>query len=424
MGRPEEDQLRLVCSQAATFTKAKILLQQAKTKTRPGSGYHIGADSVIGLPAVCAYLASQQLNNGDISQTVAQTSSCLNEKVFLKTLKTVREALFADVNQTKTTGMSYLDLNREYTGSRSSKVAGWMNDTERVLVLKEVLAPKYDSKSDLVRCAVFWWVAQIVQLKTRMSEVIKDHNLSEKQFDIVLKIINKECESVAKKIRSELEALRDPASNADPSDSLDLEKPAEAAAESSLQSRTRSGTASPSKSAMKTRTLQDSPTKSLRKRGVSFEAGSGSRTPHRTPIKKLKLTPVRETPQSRSKNAAGMAAFEAAFSGKKPEKRMLLEDDGANPFDETPTRPKRARARSPPRAMPMEVDVTSENERTPSPTPLPRRFRPVFLDRKQWASRDPRVAKEWPVMIEHVNNMVGLYGHPFAQRIDVEMQAV
>ena len=40
--------------------KAKELLQLAKAKTRPGSGYHLGPESSIGLPAVCAYIASQE----------------------------------------------------------------------------------------------------------------------------------------------------------------------------------------------------------------------------------------------------------------------------------------------------------------------------------------------------------------------------
>lgn len=60
MGNPQDEQLKLVCNEAATLAKARQILQLAKTKTRPGSGYHIGAESIIGLPAVCAYLASQE----------------------------------------------------------------------------------------------------------------------------------------------------------------------------------------------------------------------------------------------------------------------------------------------------------------------------------------------------------------------------
>ena len=102
----------------------------------------------------------------------------MNEKVFLKTLNTVRKALLPDEKHSNTSGMSYSDLNREYTGSRSSKVAGWMNDAERTLVLKEVLTPKFDPKSDLVRCAVFWWVAEILKVRNLSIYRARRANLS------------------------------------------------------------------------------------------------------------------------------------------------------------------------------------------------------------------------------------------------------
>ena len=210
--------------------------------------------------------------------------------------------------------------------------------------------------------------------------------------------------------------------NADQAGAFDLERPPATPAESSLQSRTRSGTASPTKSAMKRR-VEDSPSNSiLQKRGVAFEGASTRtrRTPHQTPIKKPKLMPT--TPQSSAKLAEGRAAFEAAMSGKKPHKGPVLEEDEEHSPFLTPTRPRRAR--SPPRAVAMDVDEPSESERTPSPPPQQRRFRPVFLDRKQWTARDPRVVKEWPAMVAHVKSMVDLYSHPFAQHMDVDMQAV
>ncbi|KAF7987050.1 hypothetical protein HWV62_183 [Athelia sp. TMB] len=412
MPNPEVDQLRLICNEAPTLKKARELLQLAKVKTRPGSGYHLGPESSIGLPAVCAYIASQELNSGDISQTVAQTSSCLNEKVFLKTLNTVRKALLPDEKHSNTSGMSYSDLNREYTGSRSSKVAGWMNDAERTLVLKEVLTPKFDPKSDL--------------MQPSSSKIVKDHELQQKHFDSLVKLLNKECTSVATKIRAETAALSKQSNrsgpNADQAVAFDLERPPATPAESSLQSRTRSGTASPTKSALKRR-VEDSPSQSTpQKRVVAFEGASARtrQTPHQTPIKKPKLIPA--TPQSSAKLAEGHAAFEAAMSGKKPHKLPVLEEDEEHSPFLTPTRHKRVR--SPPRAAAMDVDEPSESERTPSPTPQQRRFRPVFLDRKQWTARDPRVVKEWPAMSAHVKNMVDLYSHPFAQHMDVEMQAV
>lgn len=85
--------------------------------------------------------------------------------MFIKTLNIVRKALSEEDNKTASAGMSYNSLTREYTGSKSSKVIAWMNDTERTLILKEALAPKYDIKSSLVRCAIFFWVIDIVKVR-------------------------------------------------------------------------------------------------------------------------------------------------------------------------------------------------------------------------------------------------------------------
>ena len=73
----------------------------------------------------------------------------------------------------------------------------------------------------------------------------------------------------------------------------------------------------------------------------------------------------------------------------------------------------------------MEVDQASDRNRSASPPPQPRRFRPIFIDRKQWLSRDPRISRGWPAMMEHKKSMINLYGHPFATQMpDLQMQDV
>jgi hypothetical protein len=44
-----------------------------------------------------------------------------------------------------------------------------------------------------------------------------------------------------------------------------------------------------------------------------------------------------------------------------------------------------------------------------------RRFRPVYLDHKQWYSRDSRLNRIWRQGEKHKQNMVELYGHPLKQ---------
>jgi len=46
--------------------------------------------------------------------------------------------------------------------------------------------------------------------------------------------------------------------------------------------------------------------------------------------------------------------------------------------------------------------------------PLSRRFRPVFLDRAQWAQRAPRVARDRAAAERRTKELIERWGHPFA----------
>ena len=64
----------------------------------------------------------------------------------------------------------------------------------------------------------------------------------------------------------------------------------------------------------------------------------------------------------------------------------------------------------------MEVDKalgapSSEDEELEE-EPRPRRFRPVYLESKQWYSRDRRLARVWKAAEKYKRGMVELYGHP------------
>jgi hypothetical protein len=45
--------------------------------------------------------------------------------------------------------------------------------------------------------------------------------------------------------------------------------------------------------------------------------------------------------------------------------------------------------------------------------PLSRRFRPVFLDRAQWAQRAPRLARDRAVAEKRMRDLVERWGYPF-----------
>ncbi len=59
MANPIIDRLVKLCKTEETFIKARALWKTAELKTGPGSGYSIG-DAAVGLPAICAFIASQQ----------------------------------------------------------------------------------------------------------------------------------------------------------------------------------------------------------------------------------------------------------------------------------------------------------------------------------------------------------------------------
>ena len=46
--------------------------------------------------------------------------------------------------------------------------------------------------------------------------------------------------------------------------------------------------------------------------------------------------------------------------------------------------------------------------------PLSRRFRPVFLDRAQWALRAPRLARDRAAAERRMKELIERWGHPFA----------
>jgi hypothetical protein len=156
-----------------------------------------------------------------------------------------------------------------------------------------------------------------------------------------------------------------------------------------------------------------------------------------TPTKKRKLDTLSTEAIGRSSasNAQGLSAFEDAMSGRNTMDKGASARIADIDLSTTPSQPGPSTSRQTPRSTrqnrtktaehetAMEVDQLSEDDLSPSHPPQPRRFRPILLDRKQWSSRDPRILREWPAMMEHKRSMVDLYGHPFnAQMPDFQMQ--
>ena len=60
-----------------------------------------------------------------------------------------------------------------------------------------------------------------------------------------------------------------------------------------------------------------------------------------------------------------------------------------------------------------EMAVVEDDDEVDDALPLSRRFRPVFLDRAQWAQRAPRLARERAAAENRTRELVERWGHPF-----------
>jgi hypothetical protein len=89
------------------------------------------------------------------------------------------------------------------------------------------------------------------------------------------------------------------------------------------------------------------------------------------------------------------------------------------PIPQTPTTP-RARSK-------REPSPSTGSESSDDGIPPPRRIRPMFADRKQWATRDPRAEREWTAAHRAAQRWIAEHGHPFgalklrAQQVDMDV---
>jgi len=148
------------------------------------------------------------------------------------------------------------------------------------------------------------------------------------------------------------------------------------------------------------------------KRVVSFnkstESDDEDMSPPATPTKKRKVDslPIKAINSSSTSETQGLSAFEAAMSGHNHPDRtsspatadMDINTIPSRPGPSTPRRTLRSTSQNQTkitgRELAMEVDQASDRDHSASPPPQPRRFRPVFFDRKQWSSRDPKIIRK------------------------------
>ncbi|KAL6303482.1 hypothetical protein BKA93DRAFT_854015 [Sparassis latifolia] len=419
MSRTQIATLEKLCGRQETFTKSEALFHSAVAKTGPGSGYSLG-DASVGLPAICAYIASLELGNGDVSEKVAQTASCVTVKQFKTAVQTVRAALAAAAapSQELETALSYDSLMRKYHVGRKRFVHDCLCDVEKALVASRELPPDLHPPCDAVTVAVFYWTCAVMKRKNIQPEVVlRERGLVRDDYDEIIDILRTSCQDVALKVDAKVAELRKevPTPTAGPS----------ASTSSATATPNVSPTKSPTKSALKTRPLDASPTKTpTHKRKVAFHdlATDEDQSVLETPTKKRRTSPAKPRgpfPDSATSSSRAMlnplqTSEEDLDRSQQPAFPLVATADFSGQGPSTPRRrapqtPTSAR-RASSNGLETPTSVSRMGRQAPrleilDEPPRPR-FRPVYLDHRQWVSRDPRIEREWRLVEEFRRSLV------------------
>ncbi|KIJ19489.1 hypothetical protein PAXINDRAFT_69471 [Paxillus involutus ATCC 200175] len=394
-------QLKTLCSSTETLDKALSLLRLVTARTGPGSGFVVNPGAV---PSVCAYLASERLNAGEVSLNAAAIAACVTQAAFSDILKTVRAALGTE-DQGHATTVTYETLVSAHRIHPQEYAVACMEDTEAV----------------------------------QERSLCQTYGVSSKAFRSVVNTIDKECDPIADQIKSHLLQVR--SSTQTSTSSTDPNR--------FPTSTPTSPPKSPRKSALKTRSsTRDLTTPSKtpsNKRGVVFsrhtldDNDDDDSTPFpETPTRKKRRidtsSPTKPSAntssakRSHQSTPAAIAAFHAAMSGSIPKLPRMKNGHVQVPLgnestsqEAGPSTPRRPRTRAmdlQAAVTPMQVDQQlspsrSQAQSSPTRHAPRRRFRPIFLEQQQWCARDPKVERMWADAAMHRDKMTEIHGHPF-----------
>ncbi|KAJ6594160.1 hypothetical protein B0H19DRAFT_1246860 [Mycena capillaripes] len=378
-----------LCHDKKTSDEAKKLFQTARANTGVGSGFDLGEDRT-GLAAVCAYEASQRLNNTNVTFEAAQLASCQSKAKFKRLHTQVVKALDTP-KPAKRKPASFDMLLLDHCSKITRHALLFMNNVEALVTEKLEEDNKHDDiTDDEITCAVFVWVCNVIE---------KQRLFHSKSFE-------EKYETDAANMR-ELNTIIKTVCGRDMEATIreDYTKAVEA---------TKSASVSPRKSPTKPlRTLpsRDSPQK--RKVAVP-DAEEDLHTPD-SPTKRRKVgqaaSPSIATLDSIRTRSMTSSPVKPPPTPSTPRKAQRL------PPSPSKTPAKTLVTRTPTRAVkliPVATDDVSESsDEEHEPPPPRRRFRPVFRDQKQWATYDPRLAKLAEAALEFNKRMVERHGLPF-----------
>ncbi|KAH0835655.1 hypothetical protein J3R83DRAFT_9408 [Lanmaoa asiatica] len=198
MAALQRNQLNKLCSSSETFEKAQSMLRLANAKTRPGSGFVV--KSPVALLAVCAYLASEQLNTGEVSLQSAMSAACVTQAEFTDILKKVRTALRTEEGNV-VTDVTYETLVDAYHVHPREEAIACMEDAEAALPRADILKERYGA--NILLCAIFYWVCQLMEEPSVQERSLRQsYSIHPKTFKAVVTILDKQCDGIADQIKS------------------------------------------------------------------------------------------------------------------------------------------------------------------------------------------------------------------------------
>ncbi|KAF9448702.1 hypothetical protein P691DRAFT_704443 [Macrolepiota fuliginosa MF-IS2] len=404
LSKADEEQLQRVCGNDETLAEARRLIPVARTRTNQGSGHYLSGLTTA-LPAICAYIASKQLNNNDVDLDNARQSSCLKTADFKKALRTVATVLEAESSPKKKRNEATHDvLHEKYSVEMPFSVLSvFLQQAEHALIQLDT-RNKIDSLD--VRCAVFFWTCSIVKAKQlpTLDEFAQDNALLSRRLIPIIKLLDDKCKSLKSKL---VEAAKNTSRPSSPTKSM-----LQATPRTPRRSPTKPLRELPTRESVK-KQRQDQSTGAIPSRGP--DSIDEDMEPPETPTKKRKLDELTPTPSLTKRRLPFPPVTPSA-----PHITHLTSPTKAKP-NATPaiSSPLRRSARS---VLQQEVDtamdvdededvgdninrsleldlskfVLAEDDIEKMEEPaVTRRFRPVYQDSRQWYARDAKVLRSW-----------------------------
>lgn len=375
-------------------------------------------------------------NTGEITTKTAQAASCLNPKDFTRVYEFVKAAV---EQAERNTCITYYELHKTYKLENFAEFLDpWITRTE------DKLGKLGYQDDQTTRCAVYFWVSNTIKVCSLIflpmhsaertqpkalpatATFSKSHELSFKSFVALMEVLNQQESLMKKEIQITFKAtLKSPRKDTIPPQTLSNDISQTMARDSVDTTEQQSPARRSSRISNTTALLQvATPSSTQRKRQ---NERSPTKVAQPTPLRLLpgRKVPIRELPSKDTPKKRPIEDSEVNDKGdvdeappqtpmKKPRTELIFAPTPIAQLSSTPLRlpayssprkkaqtiplnslPKPSRSSRPKFNNVIDAPITSDDESEPDEPIVRRRFRPVYLEHKQWHAKDPRLERKW-----------------------------